>query len=111
MEKDDSTLLGHIFDTAVNVANRLKDVSREEFDSDQDLRYAITYQIQVIGEAASKISIPFRQANLQIPWERIIGMRHRIVHDYMEVNYNILWRTAKLDVNVLIEAVKPFVDQ
>mgnify|MGYP003423299138 CR=1 FL=1 len=111
MERDDSILLGHIYDTAMNIANRLKDVTRQEFDSNEDLRLSIAYKIQVIGEAASKISIPFRQAHSQMPWARIIGMRHRIVHDYMDINFNILWRTAKKDLLVLIEAIKPLVDE
>ena len=42
MDKEDSVLLGHIYDTAINIVNRLKDVFQEEFDSDEDLRYSLT---------------------------------------------------------------------
>lgn len=78
MQRDGSVLLGHIFDTAADIANGLKEVSRDEFDSKQDLRFAIAYQVPIIGEAASKISLPFRLANPRIPWDRIT--RHAPLH-------------------------------
>lgn len=55
MKKDDSILPGHVPDAATRIAERVKEVKREDFDKDEVLRDAITYRIRAIGEAASKI--------------------------------------------------------
>ena len=109
MERDDSVLLGHMLEVAKRIADRFRDLSREQYDLDDELRDAIAYRIQIIGEAASKLSPQFRASHCNLPWAQIIGLRHRIVHDYMNVNYKILWEVVKKDIPKLIEALEPLV--
>ncbi len=111
MERDDSVLIGHILDTARKIAARVSSLSREQYDRDAELRDAIAYRIQVIGEAASKISPKYRANHPEVPWARVIGMRHRIVHDYLNVNYKILWEAAKNDIPKLIESIEALVQE
>jgi uncharacterized protein with HEPN domain len=56
--------------------------TRAEFDADEVLRLALTYLIQIVGEAASQISQETKDAHPEIQWHSIVGMRHRIVHGY-----------------------------
>lgn len=70
----------------------------------------LTHLVQVIGEAARKVSAEFQGEHPEIPWQRIIGMRHRIVHDYMHVDEDILWQVVTKDLPELLpllEAILP----
>ena len=62
--------------------------------------------IEIIGEAAYQVSQPTRQQLLEIPWDDIIAMRHRLVHAYFDINLDILWRTVQGDIPPLIETLK-----
>ena len=81
MKHDDSVYLGHMLDTAIKAVAKLGDQSRADFDNDEDLRIVLTHRVQVIGEAASRVSRATQDAHPEIPWRAITGMRHRIVHD------------------------------
>ena len=109
MHHDDSVFLGHMLDTAHKVVGRVRKVTRSDFDADEDLRDAIAYRVQIVGEAASRLSKEFRERNSQIPWNRIIGMRHRIVHSYMDVDYDILWEVATKSLPEFIEMTEELV--
>ena len=54
--------------------------------------------MQVIGEAARHVSPDLQRANPQIPWSRIIAMRHKVVHDYLHVDYDIVWDVVTADL-------------
>lgn len=62
------------------------------------LQDAVVHRLQVIGEAASKVSLPLRQSHPEIPWAAIVSMRHRIVHDYLNVDLDIVWDTVHVDL-------------
>ena len=61
---------------------KLKSKSREEYNFDDNLRYALAHLIQTVGEAARRISNEEQNAHPEIPWSKVIGMRHKIVHNY-----------------------------
>jgi uncharacterized protein with HEPN domain len=62
---------------------------------------AVKHQIQIIGEAASRLSSTFRDRSSAIPWKDIVGMRHKIVHDYLGVDLLQVWETASRDIPAL----------
>lgn len=64
------------------------------------------YLIQVIGEAASRVSEAQRSAVPDIPWRDIVGMRHVIVHNYFSVDFEVLWDTATVNIPQLIKALE-----
>lgn len=57
----------------------------EEFDRDDNLRLAVVHLIQIIGEAARYVSEETQMEHANIPWSDVIGMRHRVVHDYLNI--------------------------
>lgn len=62
---------------------------------------AVIRQIEIIGEASRQLSNVFRNEHDHIPWTDIIGMRHRIAHDYMNVDLDIVWEVTQQDLPVL----------
>lgn len=80
------------------------DVNR--FDNDETMRLALAHLVQIIGEAASRTTETTRAAFPAVPWSQIIGMRHRLVHDYGNVSYSVVWDVLQNDLPVLIAALE-----
>ena len=98
MKKDELVYVGHMLDTARLVAAKIHGIDRTAFDQDDNLRLALAHLIQTIGEAAARVSEDFRALHQDVPWRAIVGMRHKIVHEYIFVNYDIVWAVATIDV-------------
>jgi uncharacterized protein with HEPN domain len=109
MQKDDTVYLGHMLDMARKVSDRVAARSKADFDSNEDLRFVIAHLIQTLGEAAARVTPETRDAHPEIPWKQITGIRHRIVHDYMGVDYDILWEVAKWHIPPLIRVLEGIV--
>jgi uncharacterized protein with HEPN domain len=75
------------------------------FDADIKAQAATLHALQVIGEAAGKVSAAYQVANPEIPWRKITGLRHRLVHDYGRVDMSIIWDIVTTDVDPLIAAL------
>lgn len=81
MRKDDVVYLGHMLDTARKAVDRVRSRTRAEYDKDEDLRIVTAHLVQIIGEAAARVSAEGRNLYADVPWKRIVGIRHKIVHD------------------------------
>ncbi len=107
---DDAIYLGHMLDMTRRAVRAIESKTRALYDEDDILRLGLTHLVQVIGEAARKVSDEFRGQHPEIPWRKIVGMRHRIVHDYMRVDEDILWQVVTNDLRALLpqlEAILP----
>lgn len=82
--------------------------SAEKFNEDFTLQLALAHLVQIIGEAAYKSAETTRAALPHIAWTHIIGMRHRLVHDYGNINYDIVWDVVTNDLPALITALEQF---
>jgi len=109
MQKDDLVYAGHMLDTAQAIVAKTAGKSRADFDADENLRLALVYLIQTVGESARRISPAFQEAHSQIPWSRIVGMRHKVVHDYLHVNYDIVWTVATVSIPPLTAQLQEIV--
>ncbi len=105
----DETYLGYMLLAAHRVANYVGAMSRAEFDADPKTKDAVVLQIGNIGEAASKISESFQNLHSNLPWLQMIGMRHRVFHDYEVLDWDRIWTTATRFVPELIRMVEPLV--
>ena len=94
MKRDDSIRIRHIADALNWAIQFIHGRRREDLDADRMLTFALLHAIQIVGEAASKASAETRDLHPEIPWASIIGIRHRLVHAYSDVNLDILWTTA-----------------
>jgi uncharacterized protein with HEPN domain len=79
-------------------------------ENDELLGFAIVRAIEVVGEAASKVTLETRRDLTEIPWHNIIGMRNRIVHDYLNVDYDVVWAVVTKNLPPLVEQLETIVD-
>jgi len=106
MPKDDLVYLGHMLDMARKAVEKTRGLQRSVYDQDENLRLALAHLIQIIGEAARRVSAETRSAHPEIPWAEIIGMRHKVVHDYLEVDEDIVWDVVTADLPPLVAALE-----
>jgi uncharacterized protein with HEPN domain len=77
-----------------------------EPEATEALALAVPHAVEIVGEAASRVSRPFCEAHPEVAWSEVTGMRHRIVHDYFAVDYQRLWDTVHSDLPPLIEQLE-----
>jgi uncharacterized protein with HEPN domain len=105
MNEQDANRLRDILDRARIAQTMIAGKDRAALDTDMTLVLALTRLIEVIGEAASGVSVETRDSLPSIPWRNIVGMRNRLIHDYGNVNLDILWKTASEGIPELIAAL------
>ena len=106
MSKDDLIFVDQMLDHALKISGYLKDTNRQTFDSDEKLRLALIHLLQIVGEAARQISTEFQQQHPTVQWKAIMGMRHRIVHEYLRVDEDIVWETCTHRIPELIDQLQ-----
>jgi uncharacterized protein with HEPN domain len=95
-----------MFDGTREALSFVQERRREDLDSDRLLVLGLVKAIEIIGEAAYQVSMSTRAEAPGIPWEDIVGMRHRLVHAYFDINLDILWRTVQDDLPPLCSALE-----
>lgn len=93
----DGERLADIIEAAEKISIRAGK-GRHAFDADEDVQIVLVHLIQVIGEAASGLSDELISAHPEVPWRQIVAIRNRVVHGYFEVDLDILWDVATIDV-------------
>lgn len=96
MSKDYQEYLRHIHQECTYIVSVIKhDLSFDEFIANETLKRAIVRSLEIIGEATKKIPADVKLEWKQINWKNMAGMRDRLIHDYMGVNYSIVWDVIK----------------
>ena len=106
MSPDDRWRIEHMIEAAEQALEFARGRDRSDLDSDAMLRMALTHAVEIVGEAASKVSESGRAELPLIPWPQIIGMRNRLVHAYFDINSRILWDTVQLALPPLLEQLR-----
>lgn len=86
---------------AIDNINRYADRGKDAYLQNELYRTWIIHHIQIIGEAASKITQSFKDRHSEIPWVGIIAMRNVLVHHYFGIDYEQIWDTVTIDIPVL----------
>ncbi len=99
---DDRTRMLHMLEAARQASSFITGRARADLESDHMLRRALKDCVQEIGEAAARVTDAGRQAAPTLPWEKIVGMRHILVHAYYDLDADAIWKVVAIDVPVLI---------
>jgi len=111
MRKDDLIRLRHMLDAAREAIEFAQNKCRTDLDNDRKLTLALVKDVEIIGEAAYQITEDTRRALPEIPWEDIVGMRHRLVHAYFDINLDILWQTVQEDLPPLVRILSEILSE
>ena len=106
LPKADTVRLRHMLDAAEEATRFISGHERSDLDSDRMLSFALVRAIEIIGEAASKVSPEARSACPNLPWPSIIAMRNRIVHAYFDIDLDRVWDTVTDDLPALITELR-----
>ena len=91
-------LMEDILEAADKIARFTQDLTLDGFKSDEKTSDAVVRNLEIIGEAVNRIPQEFRSAHSIIEWEKIIGLRHRIVHEYFGIDLLLIWQIVKNDL-------------
>jgi uncharacterized protein with HEPN domain len=86
--------LRHIIDEIRYIENAICDIDEAEFFKNETLKRSFVRSIEIIGEAAKKVPMDFKNKYKNIDWKRIAGMRDKLIYDYFGVDYHIVWDVA-----------------
>ncbi|MBD5355520.1 MAG: DUF86 domain-containing protein [Bacteroides sp.] len=106
----DTGRLQHMLDMALLLENEKRIHSLQSIKEDTVLFYGLSKMIEIIGEAAYKITHEFKAANPQLPWREIEGMRHILVHGYYQISAEMLWDVIQNDIPALIPILKGYLN-
>jgi len=102
MPLDDLIRIRHMRDAAREALSFTAGKTRSALDSDRMLVLAIIKELEIIGEAASKVSSETRERFAEIPWQDVVGMRNRLIHGYFDVDIDRVWDTVNIDLPELL---------
>lgn len=97
----DPDRLAHILEAIKNVNSFMKDKSPEDLQEDKILYFAVIKNVEIVGEAAYKLSKEFKEEHPEIPWRLIEKMRHIMVHGYYKISIPILYNVYSEDLPLL----------
>lgn len=105
----DAAYLWDMLDAARTVEQLCSNQDFSQYSTDRKTQLAVERSLEIIGEAASRVSTSFRNAHPEIPWRQIIGQRNVLIHEYGEIKQERIWKTVRENIPQLIELLKPFV--
>lgn len=96
MSKSPLDYLHHMLDECQYLISVIgEDMTKDQFLDDETLKRAVVRSIEIIGEATKKIPADFKVSWSEIAWRNMAGMRDKLIHDYMGVDYSIVWDVVK----------------
>lgn len=81
-------------------------MDRASYISDAKTQASVERQLSIIGEAAQRVSEPFRRAHPEVPWRQMIGQRHVLVHDYGRIDQDMIWALIERRLPELLEQLE-----
>ena len=107
---DDRIRLQHMLDHAREAIVMVNEKERSDLSRDRMFELATVRLIEVIGEAAARVSAEGREKFTSIPWQEVVGMRNRLIHGYDQVDLDILWNNIEIDLPPLITALEEILE-
>ena len=97
-KKDPNIFLQHILECIDRIDNNITDTTKNAFLTDQDAQDVIVRRLEIIGEAVRNLPHDFRNKHPNIPWRKIAGFRDILIHEYFDVDIDLVWKIVTQDV-------------
>jgi uncharacterized protein with HEPN domain len=104
--KDDLVYIHHVLDAIIQIQKYAKNLTSKKFLRSQITKDAVIRQVTIIGEASRRLSPDFQKNHPQVPWSQVIGMRNRLVHDYLGTDFGEVWRVVQEDLPTLKQQLR-----
>lgn len=98
-----------MLDAARHIQRFASGVSPQQYLQNEMMQFAVERMIEVIGEAARKVSNEFKQAHPEIPWKQIIAQRNVIAHEYGTIIHSRIWLVVETGIPALIALLEPLI--
>ena len=108
--KEDKPYLLHIKDAIEKIEKFMEGIDFKKFTENDMIQSAVIRQIEIIGEATNHLSSTFMEKHFEVPWTDIIGMRHKLIHDYFGVDLKKVWGTIKKDIPSLKKNIEDILE-
>ena len=103
--------LEHMLQAIERICRYTKGKNFEDFIADDMMYYAVVKNIEILGEASNMLTEEFRQAHPKTPWKQVNGMRNYIVHEYFQVDNNVVWDVITNDLPILEQQIKEYLTE
>lgn len=107
LEAREAGLLLDIVLAARDAESFVKGLDWARFQASRLHQNAVIRSLEIIGEAAGKLSAGFTESQPNLPWRDIINMRHRLIHTYNDVRLDVVWATVETDVPLILHVIEP----
>lgn len=111
MRREDRVRVQHMFDACQEALSFAAGRNRSDLENDRLLLYGLVRCIEIVGEAASRVSEETRASAPEIPWRSIVAMRNRLIHGYFDINPDLVWKTVTVELPRLIPLLKTLIQQ
>jgi uncharacterized protein with HEPN domain len=106
MKDNDKIRIQHIIDAAEEAQSFVQNIEKDDFIKNRMIILSVIKDIEIIGEAASKISEETKLKYLDVPRKDIVGMRNRLIHGYFDVDTELVWNTVSNNLPMLLSLLK-----
>jgi len=108
---DDTTSLRQMLDHAAEALAFARGRTRDDLSADRTLQLVVTRLLEVLGEAARRVSEAARSAHPEVPWREIVGLRNRLIHGYDYIDFDLLWDIIEHDLPRLVAQLQAILDE
>ena len=108
MRREDLVRVQHMRDSAREALGFVGPRTREDFAKDRMLALAVLKSVEIIGEAASKVSEESRKEIPELAWKEMVGIRNRLIHGYFDIDFDRVWNTVQDDLPGLAQRLEAF---
>jgi uncharacterized protein with HEPN domain len=105
-DERDAAYIWDMLDSAKTLRDFVTGVSFYNYSQDKKLQLAVERSLEIIGEAARRVSETYRQAHPEIPWQSIIAQRNVLAHEYGEIKHEMIWKVATIRIPELISLLE-----
>ncbi|MEA3203059.1 MAG: hypothetical protein QOI63_729 [Thermoplasmata archaeon] len=106
MSRHDSDRVKHILEAAHKAMGLTVGLERSALETDEVLSLALVRLLEIVGEAAASVPAEVKARFPDVPWQKMVGLRNRLIHGYFDINLDIVWETIRSDLPFVVSRLE-----